>query len=115
MKKEELELIRHNVGSINLSDIEKLKEERISEDAEKQRAADAEIFYKNHFEKLLKLFIQKQLEFIAEEATDIEKLAFSRGTINGFTLINEWFEEQVNFSLSRFEEEEEETGEIKPI
>ncbi len=115
MNKIDIEIIKRAIESVDLSDIEKLKTATISSEAFKQRAADAEIFYKKYFESILKIFIQKQLEFIAKEATDTDKLAFGRGTINGFALIKEWFDDQVRLSLARFEEEEEETGEIKPI
>lgn len=112
----ETKLLRNLLASIDLSDVEELKKIEISDEDFNRRVADSEIFYKNHFEKALKLFIQEQLEFIAKEAIDIEKLSFGRGTINGLFVIKEWFEEQVNASRSRFEEKEgEETGEIKPI
>ncbi len=114
--KDEIKLFRHILSSIDLSDVEELKNIKISDNELQRRAADAEIFYMSHFEKVLKLYIQKQLEFIANEATDIEKLSFGRGTINGLILINQWFEERIKESRSRFDEqEEEETGEIKPV
>ncbi len=108
----EIKLIRHSLASIDLSDAE----EEISNEEYNRRVADAEIFYKKHFEKLLKAFVQEQLEFIGKEAKDLEALSFGRGTINGFILIKEWFEDQIKESHSKFEEKEEkETGEIKPI
>ncbi len=111
--KDSVTLLRHLLASIVLSDTK----EEISSEEHNRRAVDAEIFYKNHFEKLLKAFIQEQLEFIGKEAMDLEQLSFGRGTINGFSLIKEWFEEQTKESLARFdkEKEEPETGEIKPI
>ena len=35
------------------------------------------------------------------------QMPFSRGTLNGFILIKEWFEEQIKLSLSRFDKTEE--------
>lgn len=108
----ETKLLRHLLASIDLSDTE----EEIGDEEYNKRMADADIFYTNHFEKLLKAFIKKQLEFIAKEAESLEALSFGRGTINGFILLKEWFEEQIKESHSRFEgKEEEETGEIKPV
>jgi hypothetical protein len=119
MEKPEKELIRHLFGSIDLSDIEELKEMKLDDIEAMARAGDVELFYKNHFEKVLKLFIQKQLELIGigvkDEKTgekigveDIKQLMFAKGTINGFLLIKEWMEEQRRLSLSRFDEPEEE-------
>ncbi len=78
------------------------------------RAGDVELFYKAHFEKVLKLFIQEQLEFMGKNVQNIEQLMFARGTINGLFLIKEWCENQRRLSLSRFEEKDEEKqlGEI---
>lgn len=102
-------LLKHQLGSIDLSDIEELKEIKLKDNEAAARAGDVETFYKAHFEKVLKLFIQKQLEFIGTEAIDMDKLTFGRGTINGFMLIKEWMERESNRSLSRFDKSEEET------
>jgi len=85
------------LGSIDLAEIQKLKDRVLSEEEVKQRAAEATAFYKLYFEDSLKLFIQKQLEFIAGEVETTEGLAYSRGTINGFFLIQDWFKRKVNF------------------
>ena len=59
----------------------------------------------------MKLFIQKQLEFIGKEAKDYESFIFGRGTINGLILIDEWFKEQVQIAHSQWKSEEEEPPE----
>lgn len=120
-----IQLLKHLLGSINLNDIEELKNIKIDDVEAMARAGDVELFYKNHFEKILKLFIQKQLELIGigikDEKTgekigveNIEQLLFARGTINGFLLIQEWMEEQRQLSLSRFEEKPESSTELFP-
>ena len=111
-------LLRHLLSSIDLLDIEEIKNLRLNDIEIRARAGDVEIFYRNHFKKILKLLIQKQLEFIASEATSELQLQFARGTINGFTLLDDWCKEQTTLSLSRFkgEEEEPEPGEaITPM
>jgi hypothetical protein len=99
-------LIRHQLGSIDLSDIDELKNELMSDTESSARAGDAELFYTRYFEKVLKLLTQYQLEFIGTQAKNIEELGFGRGTINGLILIKEWFDKQVNASRARFSKEE---------
>lgn len=110
--KKSAELLRRELGSIDLFDIEDLKKVELTDEEAMARAGDAELFYKNHFEKVLKLFIQKQLEFCGKEAENPGQFLFGRGTINGLCLLDEWFQEQIAKSLSRFEKiEEPEPGE----
>jgi len=82
--------------SIDIEELDRLKNVVLSEAEVKQRAAEATAFYKLYFEDSLKLFIQKQLEFIPEGVDTLEQLAFSRGSINSFCLIRDWFEAKVN-------------------
>lgn len=109
---EELEkstrLLRKELGSIILDDIEdlKTKEEKLDYKQQEARANDVELFYKKHFERVIKLFIQKQLEEGVKEADTIGKVLFGRGVITGMLLIKEWFEKQVNLSMSKFDEGE---------
>jgi hypothetical protein len=95
------ELLRHELASIDLSDILKLLKERLSDEEAQEIAGTVEIFYRTIFEKRIKLLIQRQLEFIGTEAVNDSQLQFARGTVNGFFLIDEWFKEQVHRSLSR--------------
>ena len=100
-----VELLRHLLGTLDLSDIENIKGEELSDDSYYGRAADAEIFYRNNFEKVLKLLVQRQLEWIGTQTENIEQLMFGRGTINGLLLIQNWFEEQSNILKQKREEE----------
>lgn len=101
MGEEELKLMRKVLGSIDLTDIE----EDLDEAEILARAGDAEIFYRNHFDKVIKKLIQDQLEFIGKEIQP-EQLPFARGTINGLSLIKQWFEDQIRLSLSRHDKEQ---------
>ena len=106
--------LRKELTSIGLEELKSLDENPTLTDAElNARAGDAEIFYKNHFKKIIDLLIYKQRIAISDKAQTIAQVALGRGTINGLYLIQEWFEEQVGVSLSRFDKEEKgEPGEI---
>jgi hypothetical protein len=100
MTNDDLKLMRHILGSIDLYDVD----ETLNDAELLARAGDVEIFYKKYFDKQLKQMIQEQLEFIGKEVQP-EQLAFARGTINGFSLIREWFKDQLGLSLSRNDKE----------
>jgi hypothetical protein len=104
--KKSLILIRHELASIDLSDIKNIEDILISDAEVRQREADSEIFYIKYFEKLLKLLTQKQLEYVGTQAQSDLQSAFGRGTINGFYLIDQWFKEQLSGSRGRFSEVE---------
>ncbi len=113
---EQVKLMRHLLASIDLSDIDKIDKERLDDEELMSRAIAAEVFFIQHFDKILKLFVNEQLKFIATEATDKEKLAFGRGTINAFAIINEWFDDQVRTARSRqSKKEEREKGGVNPL
>jgi len=107
MKEQEnsAKLLRHLLKSIDLSDIDELERQELSDEAFYNRAADIEMFYKNHLEKVLKLLIQKQLEWIGTQIQNNDQLMFARGTINGLFLIQNWCEEQSNALRQKREEE----------
>ncbi len=100
-------LMRHLLASIDLSDVEELDKIRMTDDEAMALAGDAELFYKSHFEKIIKLLAWQQLEFTAKEATAQDMLQFARGTFNGIAIVKEWFEDQRKKSLSRFDKPEE--------
>ncbi len=100
------DLLRQQLSSINIRDAGELLKEGLSDVEYNARANDAEIFYTKNFEKVLKLLILKQLETIGTTADNTEQLMFGRGTINGFLLVQEWFNEQVSISRSRFDKGE---------
>lgn len=98
-----LVLMRHLLNLVDLEDIEKLKKEELTDGEFQNRANDTEIFYSKYFEKVLKLFIQTQMELIVEEANSVEDLQLLRGTIHGLILVKQWFDKQINASKSRFD------------
>lgn len=105
-----IKLMRELLGSIDFSDIEDLQKIKLPFAELMARAGDVELFYKNHLQKVIKLFIQKQLEFIGKNVNGDLMIEFSRGTINGLMLIDNWCKEQSSLSMSRFDEENEEEG-----
>lgn len=115
MKPENLQnsslLLRKTLGSIDFADIEKLRQQTLSDEEYQARASVAESFWNNYFKDILKLKIQEQLEFTAKEALD-DQTIFGRGTLNGLILIQEWFEGQISISRGKQSEEKPQPGEI---
>ena len=109
--------MRHLLGSIDLSDIEKLKQKGLTDAELRGRASDTEIFYERHFKTVLKLLMQAQLEWIALNADDEYKLQFGRGSFNALLVVMEWFDERVKEAMERFQPKEKpEPGEsITPV
>jgi len=82
------ELMRHQIGSINLSDLIDISTLTLSE--RKKYLQDAETLWNNPvFKNEIKFIIQKQIEFIGMEARDILEVSVGRGTVNGATLLSE--------------------------
>jgi len=105
--------LRKELGSITIEEIDSLKEPQLTDAEYDGRANDCEIFYTKYIERVLKLFIQQQLESIGKDALNMEQVMFGRGTINGFYLLDEWFKNQVSISRARLQPEEKaEPGEI---
>jgi len=105
--------LRKRLGSLSIEDLKNLDKPMLTDVELNARAGDTEIFYKNHFKQILELLIYKQQIAISDTAQTIEQVALGRGTINGLYLIQEWFEEQIGISMSRFDKEEKsEPGEI---
>jgi len=110
-----IQKLRKELGSLTLQEIQEFESEvpQLSDEEWKQRANDAEIFYKNYFEKVIKAFKQLQLRKIGEEGINESQIQFSRGTLNGIYLIEQWFKEQVSISKERLKPKEKiELGEI---
>jgi len=98
-------LLRHQLASIDISDLIRAKKfyEELSEEVSKDLAAQCETFYNQYFKKRLLYMQFLQQEFIAKEAVTDLQLQFARGTFNGLQLIKEWMELEVAKSLSRFD------------
>lgn len=108
-----IETLRKVLGSITLKDVKDAEQPQLTDAEYQERAADAEVFYMHHMEKLLDILEHRQLIEIGTKAQNELQMIFGRGTINGLYLVKEWFQEQVGISRSRFEEKEKvEPGEI---
>lgn len=94
-------------AAINLDDIEELKSIKLTDGENNQRAADSDVFYTKHFEKKIKLMLQKQMEKMMEEAVTEYDLQFCRGVYRGFQLVNKWFEKQKKISRSQGDKTED--------
>jgi len=100
-----IKLLRQLLNTVDLSDIPELENKELSEDEFYSRASATEIFYNNYLEKVIKLLIQKQLEWMGTQVQNIDQLMFARGTINGLMLIQDWCNEQIHaFEQKRLEE-----------
>lgn len=96
----ELKLIRHNLCSIDLSDV-KIK---LTPEDEMTRAQAAEKFYKVYFRRIINELINEQSKFLGKQAANMTQLSSGRGTINGLSLIRDWFEDQISFVRSKTDE-----------
>lgn len=84
----DLELTRHQLGSINLDDLDDI--EKMNPAERKAYLQDIELLWSNRaFQSETKKIMRLQLEFIACMATDMEQVAIGRGTINGIDLLRE--------------------------
>lgn len=83
----DLEVLRHELASIDLSDIE---DEEMSESERKEYVSTISAVFPR-LEKDIKRFLHAQLMFIANQATDMNQVSFGRGTFNGMDiLLNHW-------------------------
>ena len=85
------EIVRHQLGSINLKDMQEPDKMEIGE--RKQYVSEiALITMKKPFRNEIDLLRHAQAFFMAELAQDMRQLDFGRGTMNGITLVLERFE-----------------------
>ena len=82
-----LRAIRHMLASIDLSDVE----EKDMDESERKEYVAAISAVWPRLEKDIRRFLHAQLMFIANEAQDMNHVAFGRGTFNGMDLLlNHW-------------------------
>jgi len=106
-------------GLKSAEDIIELEKERLNSAELKMRAADVELFYKNHFQKILALKEYEWLRSLGAKESSFKETAgqviWHQGGLAMLKEIQDWFEDQVTLSLSRFEKEEEsEPDEVIP-
>ena len=80
-----LKLIRHQLGSVDLSDIE---EKEMSETETKDYNASISAVFPR-LEKDIKALLHEQLMFIANQADTWDRVVFGRGTFNGMDILLE--------------------------
>ena len=111
--KEETHRILAHLSPDELLELEK---QELTQEELENRANNAELFYKSHFEKVIKLFTFRELLEMGKEAETKDQVLFYRGVIYGLQFINDWFEDQVKISLAKFDKEETPTeGPIPPL
>jgi hypothetical protein len=93
MKKEEpsIKLLRHQLGSIDISDIIEDEKEMSKEERAQYCAAIFAIFPR--LEKDIKRFLHRQLMFISNRAVNWEQVIFGRGTFNGIDLLYKYWKD----------------------
>lgn len=114
LKREELikktgeltEALRKELGSITLKEALQVDDAQLNDAEFNERANAAEIFFINHMERVLNAFEYSQLQEIGNKAQNDVQMVFGRGTINGFYLIREWFNQRISESRARFEPKE---------
>ena len=107
-------LVKQQLGSINALDIIKLQdeEEKLSDQEVKSRAEMARNFYKNNFDKTLRLMIIEQLKTMGKESETQGKVLINQGIITGIGIVEAWF--KIQSGIAHPEEDEEESDETIP-
>jgi hypothetical protein len=97
-KKTIVDFNRHQIGCIDLLDLKNVEE--MTESQRKSYIQDAEAVWNNPvFQNEILIMIQKQLEYMGMEASSIDEILVSRGTINGIDLFRMRFETYHNQHL----------------
>lgn len=89
MSNESIKLTRHALGSIDLSDLDDQKE--LSEAEQKEYCASIAAVFPR-LEQDIKRFMYNQLLFSAKEAANWEQVIFSRGVLDGFSMLLEYWQ-----------------------
>lgn len=107
-----MQLIRNQLGGVNLSEFQDEKETKEDEG----KSYDAQIAAVFHIlEKDVKRLEYKQLEEIGLRAEDYRQVIFGRGTINGANLLLEAWKEAQARHLARKEDPDDKPDQTTPI
>lgn len=90
-----LELNKKLLEGISIEELLEVDQERLTDEEYKNRAGDAELFYRSHFKKVLLSLILQELKYLGETAENEQMLLFARGNINAYNKIKNWFEQQM--------------------
>ena len=97
-----IEVIRHQLASIDLCDME---EKKMSESERKEYVAAISAVFPR-LEKDIKRFLHEQLMFIANQAQDMNQISFGRGTFNGMDLLlSHWRKAHLEHTVKEPKEE----------
>jgi len=104
MKEKSLELLRHELASIDLSDVQ---EEEEMPETERIAYCAAIFAVFPRLEKDIKEMLHEQLMFVCNEASNWEQVVFGRGTFNGMDLLLEkWKKASAEYQSKHKEEQE---------
>jgi len=96
IKDNSLKLIRHLLGSIDLSDIEAKQDRKDMSEADRKAYCAAIFAVWPRLEKDIKEFLYDQLMFSSNEAETWERVIFGRGSFNGMDLLFEHWKKAVS-------------------
>jgi hypothetical protein len=104
-----LKLLRHLLGSIDLSDIDKEEyEEKQETEAERRNYCGAIYAVFPILEKDIKRMLYKQLLFANNNSENWDQVLFSRGTFNGMSLLLEqWKQASTEHKIPNDDNKEE--------
>lgn len=114
-KKEDLsiKLIRHLLGSIDLSDVD--EEEKDMSETERKEYCAAIFAIWPRLKKDLKKMLYTQLMFSSNEAETWERVVFGRGTFNGLDLMYDKWEKAATEFESMPKEDKQDFNKNNPI
>ncbi len=110
-KEKTVELLRHLLGSIDLSDI---KEEQLTEAEQKDYSAAIFAVFPR-LQKDIRKFLHEQLMFSANQATDWEQVVFGRGSFNGISLLFEHWKKAADEHVANIKGEAEPFNKNHPV
>lgn len=104
-KDQSLEMIRHILGSIDLSDM--IEEEKEMSETERKAYCGAIFAVFPRIEKDIKRMLYLQLLFANDQAQDWNQILISRGTCNGlYLMLEKWKTASLEHQASSKEEQE---------
>lgn len=93
--KSALELNKEILKGISVEELLEIDQTTLTDEEYKNRAADADLFYRHHFKKVLLSLILEELKYLGEVAENDQMILFARGGINELGKIKQWFEQQI--------------------
>lgn len=82
------------ITEIKIQELIDIDNAELSEGDYKERAAEAEVFYKRYFKKTLQAFLLGEYKYLGDLAENEQMLLFGRGHIDMLQKIDKWFQQQ---------------------